>query len=360
MNFVLLFVLCMQPFSYALMRSVFWLGKNKFSRLAKYLIGISIFAISNGLLLVSFLRLNHLAFRLTAAWMIFLLYCLFAALATYVLYRLLRSRMPSALLSRLLRVFAPVFVAILFVFSWYNAYTPVIKHYQITLNKPLAKPLRIGMVADLHLGSLVGKRQLDKLADIMNAQKVDIILMPGDIMDDDTQAYEAEKMQPHLQKLRAPLGVYATLGNHDLFGAEQAIVAALQDAGIRVLYDEAASINGQFSIIGRPDDLDKNRLPSAELLHQVDTQKPVILLDHRPTEITQHADLPIDIQLSGHVHNGQVFPANLLVRFLNRVHYGYEQINQTHFFVTSGYGFWGVPFRLGSQAEVMIIDVKGK
>jgi len=86
---------------------------------------------------------------------------------------------------------------------------------------------------------------------------------------------------------------------------------------------------------------------------------PVILMDHRPTDIEQHANLPIDIQLSGHAHNGQIFPANLIVKFIYRLSYGYEQINQGHFFVTSGYGFWGVPMRLGSQSEVMIIDVVG-
>lgn len=98
---------------------------------------------------------------------------------------------------------------------------------------------------------------------------------------------------------------------------------------------------------------------TATLLKQVDTHKPVILLDHRPSQIEQHAQLPIDIQVSCHVHNGQVFPANLIVWAINRVHYGYERIHNGHFFVTSGYGFWGVPFRLGSQSEVMIIDVQG-
>ena len=66
------------------------------------------------------------------------------------------------------------------------------------------------------------------------------------------------------------------------------------------------------------------------------------------------------MQVSGHVHNGQIFPANFIVQRLNRIAYGYGKINDSHFFVTSGFGFWGVPFRLGSQSEVWIIDVKGK
>ena len=97
-----------------------------------------------------------------------------------------------------------------------------------------------------------------------------------------------------------------------------------------------------------------------KLLLQVEPGKPVILMDHRPSEIMAHSKLPIDIQLSGHIHNGQIFPANLLAAYVNRLAYGYEKIGLGHYFVTSGYGFWGVPLRLGSQSEVWIIDVKGK
>ena len=106
--------------------------------------------------------------------------------------------------------------------------------------------------------------------------------------------------------------------------------------------------------------MDRGRLKSAELLKQADTSKPVVLLDHRPSEIELHSTLPIDIQVSGHVHNGQIFPANFIVRAINRLHYGYEKIGNGHFFVTSGYGFWGIPLRLGSQSEVLIIDVEGR
>lgn len=86
----------------------------------------------------------------------------------------------------------------------------------------------------------------------------------------------------------------------------------------------------------------------------------IILPDHRPTLILRHQKLPTDIQVSGHVHNGQIFPANLLVKLLFDLSYGYEGRGQGHYFVTSGYGFWGVPLRLGSQSEVMVVDVVGK
>ena len=153
--------------------------------------------------------------------------------------------------------------------------------------------------------------------------------------------------------------MYATLGNHDLFGDEREIYEELEKAGIRVLANRVIETDGLI-IAGRNDDLDKRRPSTAKLLAGHDTARPVILLDHRPTQIEAHSRLPVDIQVSGHVHNGQVAPANLIVRSLYRLHYGYEKIGNGHFFVTSGYGFWGIPLRLGSQAEVWIIDVKGR
>ena len=86
----------------------------------------------------------------------------------------------------------------------------------------------------------------------------------------------------------------------------------------------------------------------------------MFLLDHQPNEIEEHAKLPIDLQVSGHTHRGQIFPANLITRFIYPLDYVYEQIGNGHFVVTSGYGFWGIPMRLGSQSEVWILEVKGK
>ena len=179
-------------------------------------------------------------------------------------------------------------------------------------------------------------------------------------MDDDIVVYEADQMQPHLTKLRAPLGVYATLGNHDLFGHQNEIVQAIEQAGIQVLWDDVLHIDNRFWLVGRPDNLDTHRAQTADLLKHTNPREPVFLLDHRPDKINEHSKLPIDLQVSGHVHNGQIFPLNFLVYAINRVSYGYEKINQGHFVVTSGFGFWGVPFRLASQSEVWIIDVKGK
>lgn len=308
------------------------------------------------LLLTDVPLLIHMAgwlklFRWHAVWAVLLWFVVLTAASAW-----LAGKCSGSLKTRR-RILAPLIFCGLLGLSLYNAYVPTVRHARITVNKPLGKPVRVALASDLHLGVLVGSRQLDKLADIVRREQADIVLLPGDLMDDDTVAYDAENMRPHLQKLRAPLGVYATLGNHDLFGHQHAVTRALQQAGITVLHDQAVQVDGRFWVAGRPDNLDRNRLPTAELLRQTDPAQAVFLLDHRPDGIDVHAALPLDVQVSGHVHKGQVFPANLMVRLFNRLSYGHETINGKHFFVTSGFGFWGVPFRLGSQSEVWIIDV---
>lgn len=316
--------------------------------------------------LLSYLSLNSLVilhvtrifplFRLLALILVLLLLVFFVRLATACIYHLTGKNAKS---ERWLKISYPFAFLSLICLSVYNAYVPTVVHYRISLDKPLLQPLRIGVASDTHLGTLFGANQLEQLAEIFRQEKVDLILLPGDIMDDNLQAFRQQQMAAYLAKLSAPLGVYATLGNHDFFGEQLAIAEEIQRAGIHVLWDQAVEIDGKFTIIGRNDDLVKSRPSTEQLLSKVNTQLPVILMDHRPTEIELHSRLPIDIQVSGHAHKGQVFPVNLITHMMYRLDYGYEKIGLGHYFVTSGYGFWGIPFRLGSQSEVVVIDVVG-
>lgn len=353
-------LIALQIFIYLAARAILWQFRIQAPRTRKIAYALA-YLFCNGFTFAALVLRQSLLFRLNAAMLVALLYIVLTSIATLIIWRIARPMRQPEKLARELRILAPALLIALFALSVYNAYTPVVRHISIQINKPLAQPIRIGMASDTHLGILVGARQLGKLAQIMQQEKVDIILLPGDIMDDDIAAYTAENMKPHLAKLRAPLGVYATLGNHDYFINPQAITRAIEDAGIQVLHDQAIPINQQFWLIGRPDNLDTHRLPTADLVRKTNLAQPIILLDHRPDHVAEHAKLPIDLQLSGHVHNGQIFPANFIVKTIYpELAYGYKAIGNGHFVVTSGYGFWGIPFRLGSQSEVWIIDVKGK
>ena len=348
----------LQVFLWIFDRTLRWLFKGILGKRALMGISLFVFISANAVILLTIFRIfPH--FRFSALILAFLLYSAFSSLGCAILYKLGKPWQNSPKFNRTLRWCYPLGLIGLFGISIYNAYTPNVLHYAIEINKPL-KALRIGVASDFHLGKLFGGKQMDDLACIFNKEKVDLILIPGDIMDDNVNAYLAEQMQPHLAKLRASLGVYVTLGNHDFFGDQERIEREIRKAGVTLLKDQATSVNGEFTIIGRNDELAPNRPETEELLKSVNTNLPVFLLDHRPDDVMQHSQLPIDLQVSGHTHNGQVFPANLITQFMYDLAYGYKQIGNGHYFVTSGYGFWGLPLRFGSQSEVVIIDVKGK
>lgn len=341
--------------------------------LAKLIIFAVIFMITNALLVLSVSKVLANAYRWISGWMLVMHYLALSALLGALLYGsywLFMTFTGVALqdaksLVYGLRLITLVAFIGLFIHSLYSAYSPVVRKLAISIDKPFAQPIRLMMASDLHIGRLFGNRAIARLQRLIDDNQPDMLMMPGDIMDDNVKAFTDYNMAANLAKLCAslPFGVYATLGNHDLYGHELPISESLRSAGVRLLNDEVVCVDckGQpIWLVGRFDNHKRARVATTELLAQVDIDKPVILLDHRPSDIIAHSHLPIDLQVSGHTHNGQIFPANFIVSAINRIGYGYESIGRGHFVVSSGYGFWGIPFRLGSRSEVWLITLSGQ
>ncbi|KAA0913382.1 metallophosphoesterase [Psychrobacter sp. ANT_WB68] len=371
--FIITIIVLLELFSFGAALSLEWWLQPWSNPTLQTATWIMIFAITNILLLLSVTKLFANSYRWISAWMLAMHFMMLTALSTSLFYGgyWLLSVLFDNDLSDLeiltigLRIFALLFFIGLFIYSLYNAYIPVVRKLSININKPLAKPLRIAVASDLHLGRLFGNKAVARLHAIIKRYQADILLMPGDIMDDNTQAFSTYKMAEDLAKLVTdlPYGIYATLGNHDLYGHEQSISQALQNAGVQLLNDEVFCIEHEGSpiwLLGRFDNHKRQRVATNELLTQANIAEPIILLDHRPSDIMAHSQLPIDLQVSGHTHNGQIFPASFIVNAINRLGYGYEAIGKGHFVVSSGYGFWGIPFRLGSRSEIWLITLSGQ
>lgn len=357
----ILFQLC----TYAVALGVQWLVRPWASDTVLKAVMIGVFVLSNAILVALIMG----SFRFGISY----LGVLWIAILAIVMTSVVGFVAPKfgILLGHSLRVFAVASFAGLIALGLYNFYVPAVRHLTISIDKPMPTPVRLAVVSDLHLGTLVGISHLDKLAQILKDEQVDLLLIPGDIMDDDTKAYDALGMANHLKAVVAASkhGAVASLGNHDLYRrqAQADIARAISDTGAVLLDDKTTQINIQkdgqttsLTVIGRLDDHYAERLSTKALLEGVDLTKPVILLDHRPSQVEDNSQLPIDLQVSGHTHNGQIFPANLIVAMLNHIGYGYEQVGKMHMVLSSGYGLWGVPLRLGSQSEVWIIDLFGQ
>jgi predicted MPP superfamily phosphohydrolase len=248
-----------------------------------------------------------------------------------------------------------------------NAWSPIIRRYELTIDKPAGsaqKEWTVAVASDLHLGNIVGRRHLRRLVDRVNAMAPDLILLPGDVIDDTIEPFIRNKMSEILGELRAKHGIYAVLGNHEYYGGHiDSYLIEMNKIGIRVLRDESVEIAGSLYVAGRKDKTAESTDPSkrlavGELLSPLNLSKPVILLDHQPTKFSEAEDAGADIMLSGHTHRGQFAPNHLFTRRLFELDWGYMRKGLMHVVVSSGFGTWGPPIRIGSRSEIIQLKIR--
>ncbi|WP_078551537.1 metallophosphoesterase [Bacillus alkalicellulosilyticus] len=253
-----------------------------------------------------------------------------------------------------------VLLMLIFIFSigLYNAYQPIVRSYQFIINKKSERDsITIAVASDMHFGVLSGKSHLQRLVTKITELQPDLILLPGDIIDDDPKPFMKKKMDSIMGKLKAPLGVYGVLGNHEYYGrAIPAFVQIMKDINISILQDEIIELDDLY-IIGRKDKTDKNRKEISQLVEGLDISKTLFMLDHQPSELMQAEQHGVDVILSGHTHRGQMAPNHLITKRIFELDWGYKQKSQLHAVVSSGYGFWGPPIRIGSRSEVVHITI---
>ncbi|GHV69122.1 hypothetical protein FACS1894199_17360 [Bacteroidia bacterium] len=238
---------------------------------------------------------------------------------------------------------------------------PKVVHLELTAENTTlqGKELRIVVASDLHLGVLNDKQHALRFVDLINAHRPDIVLLAGDICDSDLRSIVRQNMNEELQQVKAPLGVYASIGNHEYIGGDvDACVAYLETGNVKVLRDASILVDSSFYIVGRDDRSNIERLPLSELMVATDSSKPRIVLDHQPFHLEEAEENGVSLQVSGHTHDGQFFPITLLVRSMYENAHGYSKRGRTHYYVSSGLGLWGPPYRIGSQSELVVIRWK--
>ncbi|KOP65122.1 phosphoesterase [Bacillus sp. FJAT-18019] len=293
-------------------------------------------------------------------WMaIFYVLIILLPLMHIVLWLLSMTALRSDGLKKMAVSVVLVLMVLVIGFGTYNAYSPTVRAYDIQVDKDAGnmEKLNIVMASDMHFGVLSGKAHAKRMVKEINRLNPDLVLFPGDIIDDDLDAYLRQGIDRILTDIQAPYGVYASLGNHDRFKGEiTELIAALEDSGMTVLYDEKTTVEG-LTLVGRRDKQDRNRADLSTIMEGTDFSKPVFLLDHQPNALDQAQQQGVDLIVSGHTHRGQIFPAHLITKAIFENDWGYLQKGRMHSIVSSGYGFWGPPIRLGSRSEIVQIQV---
>ena len=218
------------------------------------------------------------------------------------------------------------------------------------------KELRIAFVSDFHIGENTPFRFMENYVKKVQELDPDLMLYGGDIV----EGGRGDMMEPYdkiLGRIKPRYGVYGVLGNHEHY-SRQDNGDFFSNAGIKILADTSVIIDNSFILTGRHDSHTRTRKDVKELMDTVTDTLPVILMDHRPTEIDQISRTKADVVLSGHTHHGQLFPINLITGIVYELSHGYLRKGETHFFVSSGIRLWGPPVRTTGKSEIVVVDIE--
>lgn len=263
----------------------------------------------------------------------------------------------------------------------YNARNIRTTSYHVMIHKKAGthKKLKIVLLADLHLGYNIGSSQMKQMVTKVNKQNPDLTVIAGDIFDNEYDALDDPKQLIKIfRQLKSQYGVYAVYGNHDIdekilagftFGSSQEKKVSdprmdefVKKAGMKLLRDESVCIDQSFYLYGRPDaekagrGINRRKTPR-ELVNGMDLKKPVIVLDHEPRQLEELNQAGVDLDLCGHTHDGQLFPGNITIHLSWKNPYGYRKVGNTHQIVTSGVGLFGPNMRVGTKAEIVVVNV---
>ncbi len=245
-----------------------------------------------------------------------------------------------------------------------NARAPRVR----TLDLAIAKSSPLGSVkivaaTDIHLGTLVCRKFFDSIVDRINALEPDLVLLPGDIVDEDLAPVVRQNLGESLRRIRARHGVYAITGNHEYIGGAEPACRYLSEHGVTMLRDSTAVVAGGLVLVGR-EDLSvahfngKRRAPLEEVMKDVDRSLPILLMDHQPSDLDAAVRNGADVQISGHTHHGQLWPFGYLAQLVYEVSWGYKKKGETHIYVSCGVGTWGPPVRTGNRPEIVAMNLR--
>ncbi len=217
-----------------------------------------------------------------------------------------------------------------------------------------AREMTIVFMADLHFRDLTPDKLLEELTAKVNALKPDLILVGGDMLEGDRREEDTARYEQTFRRMASTHGIYGVPGNHERL-SRAGTGGFIDRAGIRLLQDEVVSVEGAVLLAGRKDGRSRNRKSVAELMADAPKDLPVILLVHRPTGFDEARAAGVDVQLSGHTHHGQLFPANFITGRQYDLSWGHREKEGAHLIVTSGVQGWGPPVRTVGASEIVVI-----
>src|SRR6266567_1900189 len=220
--------------------------------------------------------------------------------------------------------------------------------------------LTVVQISDVHLGLIVREERLRRILDEVRKARPDILVSTGDLVGGEINRLPGTGGV--VGEIRPRFGKFAVTGNHEVYAGLDKALDFTEKAGFRVIRNEAVTVGKTLTIAGVDDPAVRLRNPSLSIdergiLSAIPRDRFVLLLKHRPVVATEDLGT-FDLQLSGHVHKGQIFPFNLVTHLFYPVKMGYSRYpSGSSFYVSRGTGTWGPPIRFLAPPEVTIIEL---
>ncbi|MRR05694.1 MAG: metallophosphoesterase [Deltaproteobacteria bacterium] len=224
---------------------------------------------------------------------------------------------------------------------------------------PTIKSFRIVQISDVHLGLIVQEQRLQKIIREIEKAQPDVLVSSGDLLDGQTDGLTA--LAVALGKVQPRFGKIAVAGNHEFYSGIDGFLQFMKRAGFSVLRGEMQDVAGLVTVVGVDDPAGTRqgygKIREEDLLRKTPNGRFVLLLKHRPVVAKESVGL-FDLQLSGHVHKGQIFPFELMTYLFYPVKTGLSRIMESaNLYVSRGAGTWGPPIRFLAPPEVTVIDL---
>jgi len=217
--------------------------------------------------------------------------------------------------------------------------------------------LKVLQISDIHFSAINSVRLARKIVDIISGLNPDLLVSTGDLIE--RGLLEKEEVASLFRSIKAPYGKYAVTGNHEFYTGITKAIEFTENAGFKMLRNEGVTVGDVLNVVGLDDPTSKQSESNAnvsenKILNKFSNKKFTILLKHQPTINKRSATL-FDLQLSGHTHNGQIFPFRLITSLFFPYNNGLFQVgNNSYLYVNSGTGTWGPPVRFLSPPEITI------
>lgn len=244
----------------------------------------------------------------------------------------------------------------------YKATVPKITSYEVFI-KDLPEIWNnkvVVQISDVHLGPVYREKSFARLLDKAQSLNPEAVFITGDLFDG--MESDFSWLKHPFAKMEVPSGIYYSFGNHDLYLGFNRVMELLKDNPVKILDNKMLVVNG-LQIVGINYSFNKDFDLEAAILKQVGytKEKPSILLFHEPKNIEFAKKAEIDLQLSGHTHNGQIWPFNYIAK-MSYKGYGYGLFSEGDFslIVNGGAGTWGPPIKTSGQSEIVKIILKKK